>query len=193
MTNAARSTRPTTALVGLDGEHPTALANRLGLEAGSLATVADIDAARQQTVILVRPPAPQPFSSTTDHDLEAVEATFVAFVHALQRATIAVRENRESESHHSIAILIPSDAALGTRDAVLPSMLVGAVLSFTRTMAIELKKDAITANSVLYGNLDDDAEASTISTLLETYRAATTLTGQETYTSSGPNLGRIKP
>ena len=192
MTNATRSTRPTTALVGLEGEHPAALASRLGLEAGSLANVADIDA-RHQTVILVRPPAPQTFSSTTDHDLEAVEATFVAFVHALQRATIAVRENRESESHHSIAILIPSDAALGTRDAVLPSMLVGAVLSFTRTMAIELKKDAITANSVLYGNLDDDAEASTISTLLETFRTATTLTGQETYTFSGPNLGRIKP
>lgn len=192
MSESTTSSRPGTTLVGLDVEPPSDLATLLGLEAGALANTADIDA-RLQTVILVRTPALQPFSTTDDHDLESVEATFVTFVHALQRATRAVRERHEGESHHSIAVLVPSGAALGAPNSVLPSLLVGAVLSFTRTIAIELKKDAITVNTVLYSDLTDSAEAHTISTLLETYRTAATLTGQETYTSSGPNLGRIKP
>lgn len=191
MTNAPSFTRPATTLVALGDNDLSGLAARLGLESEALADTAEC-VARQQTAILVRPPAAKPFSSTSDHDLQSVEALFFALVHVLQRITLDVRDGRE-DAHHSVAILVPSDVALGTRNAVLPALLTGAVLSFVRTIAIELKKDAITVNTILYGDLDDQAEASSICSLLETYRVATTLTGQETYTASGPNLGRIKP
>ncbi|EME56241.1 hypothetical protein G352_22171 [Rhodococcus ruber BKS 20-38] len=189
MTHNTRAAIPTTALITVGDETPSTLTAQLGLDTSTVAGASDLGATRQ-VVILIPPAAPTPFSSTTDDDLSAVDRTFVTVVHTLQHATRTFRE--QGDPVRSIVILLPAKAALGERNCVLPSMLAGAVLSFARTIAIELKKDAITVNTVLYGGLDD-AEVCTIHALLETYRTATTLTGQETYTASGPNLGRIKP
>jgi hypothetical protein len=61
-----------------------------------------------------------------------------------------------------------------------------------RTLAIELRREEISVNTVLYESLDEE-EVEAIASLLAVYRSARRLTGQETYVAHGANLGRAKP
>ncbi|MFC9840274.1 hypothetical protein ACFVKB_41885 [Rhodococcus sp. NPDC127530] len=174
---------PATALIGI-GSDSQALTAKLGLEAYAA------EGATQQVCIVVTPPAPLPFAASTEEDLEDAKALIADVVHSLQSAVTKFRE--QGIAHGSVAVLVPAKAVLGESRSVLPGLVGGAVLSLCRTMAIELKKDSVSLNTVLHGDFSV-AECAAIASLLHVFRSSPALTGQEIYTADGPDLGRIKP
>jgi hypothetical protein len=76
------------------------------------------------------------------------------------------------------------------------SGLAGGMLSLFRTLALELKKVNMTANSVLYecadGRLVGSTDlASVIATLIGQHDGA--ITGQEIFAFAGQDAGRLRP
>ncbi|MFC9766173.1 hypothetical protein [Rhodococcus jostii] len=174
---------PATALVGI-GADSQALTAKLDLE------VYAAEGATQQVCIIVTPPAPLPFAASTEEDLEDAKTLIADVVHSLQSAVTKFRE--QGVAHGSIVVLAPAKAVLGESSSVLPGLVGGAVLSLCRTIAIELKKDSVSLNTVLHGDFSV-AECAAIASLLHVFRCNPALTGQEIYTADGPHLGRIKP
>ena len=165
------------------------LAARLGLE-DAFAEASGLPDGARQVVLLVEPPADAPLRGTDDDDLAAL---FEQLKDVVQQTQDAVEHFQSVETDGAtMAVLLPADAALGRANASLAGALTDGLMSFFRTIAIELLKDAISVNVVFYDSLDDE-DAAAVGALLDAYRNAPSITGQETYTGRGPNLGKVKP
>ncbi|WP_063890842.1 hypothetical protein [Sciscionella sediminilitoris] len=167
----------------------------LGGTADSLASQrsAAADAPAQnasQVCIRVVPPPACTFTDTDDGSLRELEERLVDLVHAVQQAreTLVV-----SGQGSGIVVLLPADVTLGTPENALAGSLCGAALSFARTAAIELRKDGISMNVVLHGELPDEDLGAMTKLLDSLLDSGTLITGQEIYVDRGPNLGRVKP
>lgn len=143
-----------------------------------------------QICLRIVPPAAQPFEDCDDDRLGDLEGLLVDVVHAVQGAREVLTA---SSNGRSIVVLLPADVHLGEPGDVLAGALCGAVTSFCRTAAIELRKDALSVNVVFHG-AGSEAEVSATNALLDTlFVGGVTLTGQEIYAApEGPNLGRIR-
>ena len=90
-----------------------------------------------------------------------------------------------------LVFLLPAEAALGRPHAVAAGAVAGGVLSMARTLAIELDRDGITVNTLLYAEGAENAVAHQVSALLAAEGAD--ITGQEIYVTAGSGLGRLRP
>ncbi|WP_371881407.1 hypothetical protein [Caballeronia sp. S22] len=88
--------------------------------------------------------------------------------------------------------LVPANAAMGDPADCHGSALAGGMLSFWRTLALEVVKFRMTANIVLYGERTDWGDlAAMIHTLMSQNQG--TITGQEIYADAGRDGGRLHP
>ncbi|MEU0514644.1 SDR family oxidoreductase [Amycolatopsis sp. NPDC006125] len=90
-----------------------------------------------------------------------------------------------------LVFLLPAEAALGRPHATAAGAVAGGVLSMARTLAIELARDGITVNTVLYAEGAETAVAHQVSALLAADGGD--ITGQEIYVTAGSGLGRLRP
>lgn len=112
-------------------------------------------------------------------------STAFAAVQRHWRALTAAAENGR------LVIAAPAHAALGDPDRPLDSAVVGALISFVRSVAIELRKSNGSANTVLFEqNVSESGCAEVIRTLITSTRTAT---GQEIFVTDGLDLGRLHP
>ncbi|MBM9464396.1 hypothetical protein JL108_13125 [Aeromicrobium sp. YIM 150415] len=165
------------------------LAARLGLE-DAFAGASWLPEGARQVVLLVESPADEPLVGTDEDDLAALFEHLKDVVHQVQE-TVGHFRSVGTEGA-TIAVLLPADAALGRANASLAGALTDGLMSFFRTIAIELRKEDISVNVVFYDSLDEE-DAAVVGALLGAYRNALAITGQETYTGRGPNLGKVKP
>ncbi|WP_236791871.1 hypothetical protein [Amycolatopsis sp. GM8] len=90
-----------------------------------------------------------------------------------------------------LVFLLPAEAALGRPHATSAGAVAGGILSMARTLAIELARDGIAVNTVLYADAAETAVAHQVAALLAAEGAA--VTGQEIYVTAGSGLGRLRP
>jgi NAD(P)-dependent dehydrogenase (short-subunit alcohol dehydrogenase family) len=90
-----------------------------------------------------------------------------------------------------LLFLLPAEAALGRPHATAAGAVAGGILSMARTLAIELARDGIAVNTVLYADAVETAVAHQVAALLGIEAAA--VTGQEIYVTAGSGLGRLRP
>ncbi|HFJ0421403.1 hypothetical protein [Pseudomonas aeruginosa] len=98
--------------------------------------------------------------------------------------------------------LLPGDAAMGDPAQFVNSTLAGAMLSLFRTVALELRKKPITANTLMYSTASEAASSSAvladpaaIAALIEALLASSTgcVNGQEIYAQGAADVGRLHP
>ncbi len=90
-----------------------------------------------------------------------------------------------------LVFLLPHDVALGRPHSTAASAVAGGVLSMSRTLAIELGRDGVTVNTLLYADGSEPAVARQVAALVAPESAA--ITGQEIYVTAGSGLGRLRP
>jgi hypothetical protein len=90
-----------------------------------------------------------------------------------------------------VVVVAPAAAALGDPDRPFDSAVVGALISFVRSVAIELQKSGGSANTVLFEeNISDRKCQDLIDVLIHKSGIAT---GQEIFVTDGLHLGRLHP
>lgn len=119
-----------------------------------------------------------------------------AVVEPLLTAFSAAQHHWESitaaQSRGRIIVVAPAVAALGDPARPLDAAVVGGLISFVRSVAIELHRSGATANILFFDTAPDDhAVAAMVATLVET--AASSATGQEIYLAGGSTLGKLRP
>ncbi|GAA5165350.1 MULTISPECIES: SDR family oxidoreductase [Amycolatopsis] len=140
-------------------------------------------------VLFVAPRMPEDrdFAELSDELLDAEIGAVLADVLAdVQRALPGL-------TGHSgrIVFLLPHDVALGRPHATAAGAVAGALLSMARTLAIELGRDGITVNTILYAEGTEPAVAGQVAALVAP--AGDAVTGQEIYVTAGSGLGRLRP
>ena len=97
-----------------------------------------------------------------------------------------------AQSGGRVVVLAPASAALGDPDRPLDAAVVGGLISFVRSVAIELQRHGGTANIVFFDRLPDEpAVQAMVATLLAD--TTSSVTGQEIYLAGGSSLGRLHP
>lgn len=90
-----------------------------------------------------------------------------------------------------VVVAAPAIAAMGDPDRPMDSAVVGALISFVRSVAIELRKSGGSANTVLFEKSVSDRKCEAlINVLINEPRMAT---GQEIFVTDGLDLGRLHP
>jgi NAD(P)-dependent dehydrogenase (short-subunit alcohol dehydrogenase family) len=100
-----------------------------------------------------------------------------------------------------IVSLLGGEAAMGDPAAPADSAVAGAMLSLFRTVSLELRKTAITANTIVYAAADDpaslpcEASAASVAAMIGTLCGADAqaINGQEIYSLGGADSGRLHP
>ena len=100
----------------------------------------------------------------------------------------------------SITIAVDSEAALGDPARVIDSINADALLSFARSLSLEMKRRDNTVNVVMTDTIDredsaltghdDRAVAARLKSLID---EGTESTGQELYLGAATHLGRLRP
>ncbi|MET0455747.1 MAG: hypothetical protein ABW137_28225 [Mycobacterium sp.] len=91
-----------------------------------------------------------------------------------------------------VIVVAPASAALGDPDRPLDAAVVGGLISFVRSVAIELQRHGATAHILFFDETPDDpAVQAMIDTLVADVSG--TVTGQEIYLAGGAALGRAHP
>jgi hypothetical protein len=87
---------------------------------------------------------------------------------------------------------------MGDPASVCNSAVAGALLSFLRTTALELRKTKVTANTIMYHDASDQlgtasqaSAAALVQFLLDVDAGA--VNGQEIYAASAADVGRLHP
>lgn len=94
----------------------------------------------------------------------------------------------------SVALLLPVAPTMGDRAQVLGSAVCGASLSMARTWAIELERDGVGVNCLMYEERDGDlVQPLAVVSALRALWSAPTISGQQIFTGSGTSLGRLHP
>ena len=119
-----------------------------------------------------------------------------AIVSPLMAAFTAVQYHWASvtaaQSDGRVIVVAPAMAALGDPDRPLDAAVVGGLISFVRSVAIELQRSGATANILLFDRTPDDpAVQAMMATLVDP--TSSTVTGQEIYLAGGSTLGKLRP
>ncbi|OLL19965.1 MULTISPECIES: hypothetical protein [unclassified Rhodococcus (in: high G+C Gram-positive bacteria)] len=119
-----------------------------------------------------------------------------AVAHPLLSAFSAVQHHWPSitgtHGRGRVVVLAPASAALGDPLRPLDCAVTGALISFVRSVAIELQRHGGAANAIFF---DTDPNEPAVTELIATVTAehATAVTGQEIYAANGADLGRLHP
>lgn len=147
-----------------------------GFEAGSLAGLALV------------PSIPTAATFTADDIGSEVKPPLAWLVRQLQEALPALQHPA------SLAILLPTGPTMGDRDSALASAVCGGALSMARTWAIELQRDGIGVNCLMYEIGDSGlVDSAALAVQLQALWTAPSITGQQVFTGSGTDLGRLHP
>jgi len=152
-------------------------------------TTPPADAPASSVVVLVyRGAEGDPTLDTADLERAVVDPLMTAFS-AVQHHWTAITEARH---RGRVVILAPASAALGDPLRPLDCAVTGALISFVRSVAIEVQRHGGAANAVFY---DTDPNEPAVTELIATLTAehAAAVTGQEIYAANGPDLGRLHP
>ncbi|MFC9761799.1 hypothetical protein [Rhodococcus jostii] len=153
------------------------------------ATTPPADAPASSVVVLVyRGAEGDPTLDTADLERAVVDPLMAAFS-AVQHHWTAITEARH---RGRVVVLAPASAALGDPLRPLDCAVSGALISFVRSVAIELQRHGGAANAVFY---DTDPNEPAVSELIAALTAehAAAVTGQEIYAANGTDLGRLHP
>ncbi|TCN43579.1 prepilin-type processing-associated H-X9-DG protein [Rhodococcus sp. SMB37] len=119
-----------------------------------------------------------------------------AVAHPLMAAFSAVQHHwpaiTDARHRGRVVVLAPATAALGDPPRPLDCAVTGALISFVRSVAIELQRHGGAANAVFY---DTDPNEPAVTELIAALTAehAGAVTGQEIYAANGTDLGRLHP
>ena len=152
-------------------------------------TTPPADAPASSVVVLVyRGAEGDPTLDTADLERAVVDPLMTAFS-AVQHHWTAITEARH---RGRVVILAPASAALGDPLRPLDCAVTGALISFVRSVAIEVQRHGGAANAVFY---DTDPNEPAVTELIATLTAehAAAVTGQEIYAANGTDLGRLHP
>ena len=152
-------------------------------------TTPPADAPASSVVVLVyRGADGDPTLDTADLERAVVDPLMTAFS-AVQHHWTAITEARH---RGRVVILAPASAALGDPLRPLDCAVTGALISFVRSVAIELQRHGGAANAVFY---DTDPNEPAVTELIAALTAehAAAVTGQEIYAANGTDLGRLHP
>jgi hypothetical protein len=105
------------------------------------------------------------------------------------KAALASFEDRAVAGR--VIALLPGDATMGDPGDVVNSAIAGAMLSLFRTVALELRRTSITANTLMYSADETAGLATLINSLLDP--DAHSINGQEIYACGGADVGRLHP
>lgn len=130
-------------------------------------------------------------------DLQDLLATGFAYV----KAAMASFEARNLSGR--LISLLPGTAAMGDPARLLDSTLAGAMLSLFRTLALELRKTPITANTLMYAQTPSPtnpekmilADIQSLAALISMLLGKDThgVNGQEIYAQGAADVGRLHP
>jgi hypothetical protein len=107
-----------------------------------------------------------------------------------------VRQCIANKRRGHVVALLPAAAAMGDPADSGTSALCGGMLSFVRTLALELRKLDMTVNAVFFESRDGNPEhAGELAALLQTLggQAGHAITGQAIYACAGCDAGRLHP
>ncbi|MFD7011131.1 hypothetical protein [Rhodococcus jostii] len=152
-------------------------------------TTPPADAPASSVVVLVyRGAEGDPTLDTADLERAVVDPLMTAFS-AVQHHWAAITEARH---RGRVVVLAPASAALGDPLRPLDCAVTGALISFVRSVAIEVQRHGGAANAVFY---DTDPNEPAVTELIATLTAehAAAVTGQEIYAANGTDLGRLHP
>lgn len=152
-------------------------------------TTPPADAPASSVVVLVyRGAEGDPTLDTADLERAVVDPLMTAFS-AVQHHWTAITEARH---RGRVVVLAPASAALGDPLRPLDCAVTGALISFVRSVAIEVQRHGGAANAVFY---DTDPNEPAVTELIATLTAehAAAVTGQEIYAANGTDLGRLHP
>ena len=117
------------------------------------------------------------------------------------KAALASFETRHSSGR--LISLLPGNAAMGDAAQLLDSTLAGAMLSLFRTLALELRKTPITANTLMYAATPSEsapekmmlADTQSLAALISMLLGKETqgVNGQEIYAQGAADVGRLHP
>ena len=130
---------------------------------------------------------PQDLASETYEaaTIDPLMAAFAAVQHHWASITTA-------QSHGRIIVVAPAAAALGDPDRPLDAAVVGGLISFVRSIAIELQRCGATAHILFFDETPHDpAVQAMIATLVDP--TSSSATGQEIYLAGGATLGKLLP
>lgn len=123
----------------------------------------------------------------------------ISFVYV--KAALASFETRNASGR--LISLLPGNAAMGDPAQLLDSTLAGAMLSLFRTLALELRKTPITANTLMYAAVPSQsapdkmmlADTQSIAALISMFLGKEThgVNGQEIYAQGAADVGRLHP
>jgi NAD(P)-dependent dehydrogenase (short-subunit alcohol dehydrogenase family) len=124
--------------------------------------------------------------------LEAVQAAIEA-AFGVVKAAVSGFKARGADGR--IVLLLPQDAAMGRPADPANSAITGAMLSLSRTVALELRKTGGTINAVMHDLEASPAAASAVAAQIVALAlpAMTHLTGQEIFIAHGEDVGRLHP
>ncbi|MFC9552268.1 hypothetical protein ACFTWF_15570 [Rhodococcus sp. NPDC056960] len=119
-----------------------------------------------------------------------------AVVHPLTAAFSAIQHHwpaiTEAHRRGRVLVLAPVSAALGDPLRPLDCAVTGALISFVRSVAIELQRHDGSANAIFY-ETDPNEPAVTELVAALTAEHAAAVTGQEIFAANGTDLGRLHP
>jgi NAD(P)-dependent dehydrogenase (short-subunit alcohol dehydrogenase family) len=140
-----------------------------------------------QAVLLIYPGAQMPQALDSDlYESSVIRPLMTAFA-AVQHhwASIAGACGR-------VIVLAPATAALGDPERPLDAAVVGGLISFVRSVAIELHRHGATAHILLF---DHSPNEPAVQAMIETLVAkdSCSVTGQEIYLANDTSLGKLHP
>lgn len=135
-------------------------------------------------------------TASLDDMLDLLATSFVYV-----KAALASFETRNVSGR--LISLLPGDAAMGDPAQLLDSTLAGAMLSLFRTLALELRKTPITANTLMYAAAPSElspekmmlADTQSLAALISMFLGKETrgVNGQEIYAQGAADVGRLHP
>jgi NAD(P)-dependent dehydrogenase (short-subunit alcohol dehydrogenase family) len=173
----------------------TALTGLIGREDLRAAeTTAGLGPSLRRLCLVPSMPEPRTFADSCVSQLdEAIAAPLTALMSALREA---VRQMAGNTDEGRIVVLLPQAPSMGT-DGFTTAAVCGGAISMLRTLALELRRQDISVNTLFYeGDLSPDspttaAVADLIGTLL--FDRTAPVTGQEIFVTAGADLGRLHP
>lgn len=142
-----------------------------------------------EVLLLTYPGNEQPQALAPDlHESTVVQPLMTAFA-AVQHhwASIVAAQTRGR-----VVVLAPAVAALGHPEKPLDAAVVGGLISFVRSLAIELQRYGATAHILFFDDTPNDPAVQVmIATLIDD--TSYTVTGQEIYLANDTSLGKLRP
>jgi len=114
----------------------------------------------------------------------------------------AINHFEKTSTAGRLVSLVPGDAAMGDPTSLIHSAIAGGMLSLFRTVALELRKTSMTANTIMYAPSKDPVSAKEemidahgITVLINALLSVDShgINGQEIYSLGGADVGRLHP